>query len=890
MACTYCGKEIGPLRLLRDNEFCTSKHRKLYRDRLNRVLGEALADGSAPGSVADFITLLSPRECLPHPFPDLMPLDWTAVNAPAEWHFPLNIDPVSCHRPKRMPFLAADRPATPHMADREIEIAGEIEIAQAINAQIGAQEVEIGPPVPPSMLPAAPALPGIPYPAIGGQSSWSVRPGAEAAIGSLVPAGVAPPSFTASAPRLPECLTPEPNSPPALAIDASPKLLVFHAADRPSAPRMTDREIASPTPPSLQLTASALPGIPHPAMAAPANWSDGLGTIPAMGTLLPASLASPMFSAAAQRLPACLTLDSNSPLAPGALIDRLAELPIPAADRPAAPRMSDREIASPIPPSLLLTPSALPGIPHPAMAAQANWSDGLAATPAMGTLLPATPAASWFASAVQRLPACLTLDSNSALAVGAVIDCLAELPFQAANRPAAPRMADRATAPPIPAWLPLTASALLSIPDSAMAAPANWSDALQAIPAMGMLLPAGAAAPSFSAAALRLPTSLMLDSNSPLSVAFDGTAKLLPLMNAADRPAAPRMASQEIASPVPASLLLAAPALPAIPYAAMAAPSNWSDKLQAAPAMGILFPAGPEPSFSAAAPLLPGFLTLCWDSPLVLGPVIDNRLQLLTFHAADRPAALRAGDREIAPSISPVLQFTASVLPGIPYPAIAAQANWSDGQRAEPALGKMGLAAAAPPSFSAAAPRLPAFLTLEPVQAVQSQEPPKEADFIPLEYYCAAAISGPSVTQEWKWRPPVCALLPLRLKLIGEKIETPTAVKKPGVPFPAPAARVAKKTKWEGRVIQYAAAAVLLVALTGFAMRFTAGIGTGALDVKADNVAGSAPAVNSGGAIENIRHAIATRAKVELNDTFDRGMTAPTAMCSPASWPCTSRP
>ena len=53
MGCTYCGKEIGTLRLLRDNEFCTSKHRKLYRERLNKVLGEALTDVAAPASVAD---------------------------------------------------------------------------------------------------------------------------------------------------------------------------------------------------------------------------------------------------------------------------------------------------------------------------------------------------------------------------------------------------------------------------------------------------------------------------------------------------------------------------------------------------------------------------------------------------------------------------------------------------------------------------------------------------------------------------------------------------------------------------------------------------------------------------------------------------------------------
>src|ERR1700721_2468407 len=99
MGCTYCGKEIGTLRLLRDNEFCTSKHRKLYRDRLNKVLGQALTQELPPGGVADFITLLSPKECLPHAFSDLSPLDWTAGNESAEWHFPLTIGPVAGHLP-----------------------------------------------------------------------------------------------------------------------------------------------------------------------------------------------------------------------------------------------------------------------------------------------------------------------------------------------------------------------------------------------------------------------------------------------------------------------------------------------------------------------------------------------------------------------------------------------------------------------------------------------------------------------------------------------------------------------------------------------------------------------------------------------------------------------
>jgi len=186
----------------------------------------------------------------------------------------------------------------------------------------------------------------------------------------------------------------------------------------------------------------------------------------------------------------------------------------------------------------------------------------------------------------------------------------------------------------------------------------------------------------------------------------------------------------------------------------------------------------------------------------------------------------------------------------------------------------MGPAGATPPSFTAAAPLLPAGLTLEPVQAFQSQEPPPVVGFIPLEYYCEAATGGPSVSLEWKWRSPVCALMPLRLKLAGERLEGPADVKKPVTPFLVPAGAEVKKPKWEGRVIQLAAAAVLLVALTGFGMRFTSGMGTGTSDIKPEAVAASTPAVKLGGPLEGIRRVIADRAKVELNDTFERGMEA----------------
>jgi hypothetical protein len=178
-----------------------------------------MIDQLPPGSVADFITLLSPRECLPHAFPDLTPRGWIVGNESAEWHFPLTIGPVAGHRPKHIPFQGADRPATPRTYDHEFEVA---------------QESEIASPAPPSMLPAAPALPDIPYPVMAAQSVWSAGLEAAPAIGKLVPADAVSRWFFAAAPRLPTFRTLESNSPLALVpiIDSSPKLLTLHAADR----------------------------------------------------------------------------------------------------------------------------------------------------------------------------------------------------------------------------------------------------------------------------------------------------------------------------------------------------------------------------------------------------------------------------------------------------------------------------------------------------------------------------------------------------------------------------------------------------------------------------------------------------------------------------------
>src|SRR5437016_995676 len=54
MACLYCGKEIGPFQILRDDEFCGAAHRKQYAERLGKVIGRIGTSDPRPTKMADF--------------------------------------------------------------------------------------------------------------------------------------------------------------------------------------------------------------------------------------------------------------------------------------------------------------------------------------------------------------------------------------------------------------------------------------------------------------------------------------------------------------------------------------------------------------------------------------------------------------------------------------------------------------------------------------------------------------------------------------------------------------------------------------------------------------------------------------------------------------------
>ena len=55
MGCLYCGKEIGPFRLIRDDEFCSNVHRKQYKERLGKALVQLDGPQVAPAPPTDFV-------------------------------------------------------------------------------------------------------------------------------------------------------------------------------------------------------------------------------------------------------------------------------------------------------------------------------------------------------------------------------------------------------------------------------------------------------------------------------------------------------------------------------------------------------------------------------------------------------------------------------------------------------------------------------------------------------------------------------------------------------------------------------------------------------------------------------------------------------------------
>ncbi len=66
MKCLYCSKGIGPIRQLRDLEFCSDAHRNEFRERYRQQVFKTLAPETAPSRLADFIEQ-TPADSCPGP-------------------------------------------------------------------------------------------------------------------------------------------------------------------------------------------------------------------------------------------------------------------------------------------------------------------------------------------------------------------------------------------------------------------------------------------------------------------------------------------------------------------------------------------------------------------------------------------------------------------------------------------------------------------------------------------------------------------------------------------------------------------------------------------------------------------------------------------------------
>src|SRR5579872_5823340 len=106
MHCLYCGKELGPLQLLRSEEYCCVAHRKKYQERLGRVL-QRIADNERRATrLADFKENWPTQTGVSKQIGSLE-FRHDAPEIQSNNSFCLTISPVSCDRPAKVSEPAA---------------------------------------------------------------------------------------------------------------------------------------------------------------------------------------------------------------------------------------------------------------------------------------------------------------------------------------------------------------------------------------------------------------------------------------------------------------------------------------------------------------------------------------------------------------------------------------------------------------------------------------------------------------------------------------------------------------------------------------------------------------------------------------------------------------
>jgi hypothetical protein len=188
-----------------------------------------------------------------------------------------------------------------------------------------------------------------------------------------------------------------------------------------------------------------------------------------------------------------------------------------------------------------------------------------------------------------------------------------------------------------------------------------------------------------------------------------------------------------------------------------------------------------------------------------------------------------------------------------------------------------------------------------PFEAIEDEDnepdfennPPAVADFIPLDYYCQRSPIRISHPREWRFRASASIMPAMPFDNLAGKLQDLMPKKEVATFFPNTPKAAPKR--WNSRFAELAVAALVLATVLTTGVRLAHRIGTEtpnvANDVASSAGASSAPAGNSvgnaggstgssawekpqSGPIARIRNVIASRAAVEVSDTFHAGMEA----------------
>lgn len=875
MACQYCGGEIGPLRILRDQEFCSSAHRKRYQDRLNRALGQADVANLRPKKLAGFQKGPKPKGGVPRSTSSLVPISWRFDSDGTPVPFTLDIPPVigrtfrsltPAERRARAAVLAPTQ--TPILQLSAVRFPG---AAFEILSELPTPEP--APPVPPPPgktkrlgvgIANLKSKPKPPNPILDG-------------IRAVLPVVLDP---YQSLPVLQAADSPRPVNAPLPAIPASCGFVAPILSGAASVPALRFPQLDALEPARAALPGTASRKVKGPQPAAP----------------------SPIASQAPEPLAATAAPQLLLPATPGNFQPKMAALvpapredaaaPLPAATAPNGPRIAASLALAELAPAL-----CLPVVDTPELAGVGLCTTGALQVNRPTATAPASPriAASQgpLAEATLhfRLPALDTPEPvSAALRAGGSLPVNVPRPAQAIPQTShlpAPLLAAVAPAllPCAPAdFQPELPASLIppprEIPTTLLPVAAERSASRVAASleprrefAPAVCLPTPDTLESF-AAALSASGSLATKLPKPHLCAISGGVGVEPI------PPSHRDAS--IPSELPAhsrSALMLRPGATRV----IALPPN-PGSLDAAARIAQALAQKPSSPRQPDLPVEPNNPTLSAASaalplPEALAPAAPARIAPGATATASKPPIT-------APEL-PVASIAArpSLASGAPI-AIAAQSTAGKAslvRDAQPIASPAPRAGAAPSTLRAMAAEFP--FTPVPSDAVLAGEvydfvndPPPQADFVPVDYHCHRTVSHVHTPMEW--------------------LSSPSTQNLPRPPFHAvlgtlsgllPASNTtyfAKQTKrprnW--RALEMAAAIGAIAVFLGAGMTVVGNFIKDAPDVRRELASSSdgpstsrgwtRPEVRTLNPFTAIHRVIANRAAVELGDSFQAGMEA----------------